>query len=81
MGRPVDHYQQCQTDGYFRGGHNHDEEDENLSGRIISVSRNAASMRLAEFSISSIDMKMTNALRFTKTPTTPIAKSAEQKKI
>ena len=41
----------------------------------------AAKSKLAEFSINSIDIKMTKAFLFTSTPTTPMTKSAEQKKI
>jgi len=39
FGVSVNHHQDGQSDGYFRGSHCHNKEDKNLPGRITMISR------------------------------------------
>ena len=64
-----------QADGHLSRGDHHHEKHGKLAFEHPSSRPAATKVRLTEFSISSIDMNMTRALRRTSSPTAPMANS------
>ena len=70
---PEDRHDDGQPHRDLGGGDRHHEEHDDLPVHRRRAPRpKATNARLAAFSISSIDMKITSGLRRTRTPTTPI---------
>ena len=63
-----------EADGGFRGGDDHDEEDEDLSGDRVPAMRERDEVRLTALSISSIDMKTEMTLRLMRKAAMPMEK-------